>query len=155
MRKDRANFNPEYTVWFNPELNIDGNGFAFVKIDENGCVTEKGVGDPDSFSTVTDYDFRYYNRDDYICDSIKELDEDWDKMKLGDSRDEIMSRFGTKYGTVYSQTQTETGESLPYMFMVHQIVIRMFPDTLLYHSPTVNLPVAICIGRSITVKSLN
>ena len=33
MRKDRANFDTDYTVFFNPELNIDGNGFVFVKID--------------------------------------------------------------------------------------------------------------------------
>lgn len=111
MRKDRANFDPDYTVWFNPELNIGGNGFVFVKIDDNGCVTEKGVGNPNSFSPVKDYDFRCYNRDDYIYDSIEKLDEDWEKMKIGDSREEIMSVFGTEYGTVYSQLQSETGES--------------------------------------------
>lgn len=111
MRKDRANFKTDYTVFFNPELNIDGNGFVFVKTDSNGYVTEKGVGNPQPFSPVKDYDFRYYNRRDYVYDNMEELDKDWEKMKIGDSRKEIMSKFVTKYGTVYSQLQSKNGES--------------------------------------------
>ncbi|MCQ2735571.1 MAG: hypothetical protein MJ212_06480 [Alphaproteobacteria bacterium] len=111
MRKDRANFKTDYTVFFNPELNINGNGFVFVKTDSNGYVTEKGVGNPQPFSPVKDYDFRYYNRRDYVYDNMEELDKDWEKMKIGDSRKEIMSKFVTKYGTVYSQLQSKNGES--------------------------------------------
>lgn len=110
MRKDRADFDSDYIVWFNPERYIAGNGFVFVKIDNNGCVTEKGVGNPQSFLPVKDYDFRYY-RYNYVYDNMKKLDEDWEKMKIGDSREEIMSRFGTEYGTIYSQLQSENSES--------------------------------------------
>lgn len=111
MRKDRANFSTDYIVWFNPERYVEGNGFVFVRTDSKGCVTEKGVGNPQSFSSVKDYDFRYYNRRDYVYDNMVELDEDWEKMKIGDSREEIMSNFVTKYGTVYSQLQSENSES--------------------------------------------
>ena len=111
MRKDRANFSTDYIVWFNPERYVEGNGFVFVRTDSKGCVTEKGVGNPQSFSSVKDYDFRYYNRRDYVYDNMVELDEDWEKMKIGDSREEIMSNFVTKYGTAYSQLQSENSES--------------------------------------------
>lgn len=111
MRKERADFGTEYTVFFNPELNIDGNGFVFIKTDNSGTVTEKGVGNPQAFLPVKDDNFRYYGHYDYIYDNMKMMSEDWDKMRIGDPQQEIMSRFGTEYGRVYSHLQGENTES--------------------------------------------
>ncbi len=116
MCKDRADFGSDYIIWYNPELNIDGNGFVFAKLNDENRITEKGTGNPLSFNPTKDSEFRYYYR--YGTEErlqnrerLQNVEEDWENMKTGDSREDVMSRFGTEYGTVYSYMQNENSEN--------------------------------------------
>lgn len=95
------NFAEGYEIWFVPDKYTGGNGFVGLK-HKDGVITAKAIGNlENSMYDGKGKNFGYsnaeFNHDMYaVFDYFKAL-------KKGDSEAEVMSRFGSDLGFIYSR----------------------------------------------------
>lgn len=119
---DSLDFDSDYAVWFNPEKHIDGNGFVFLKQDGSGKVSSKGIGNAGPFNSGEDGGFRL--TDSGRNDNVKAVISDFEKLKKGDSEEDVMSNFGEnnlseKKGVIYTCFESIENGSRKDYFRVH------------------------------------
>ncbi len=114
---DSLEFDSDYTVWFNPEKYIEGNGFVFLKQDSGGKVSSKGIGNAGPFNSGEYGGFRLSV---YRNDDMKAVISDFEKLKKGDREETVMSNFGEsnfdeKQGIIYTRFEsTQNGKKIDY-----------------------------------------
>ncbi len=97
-------FDEGYELWFNPEKHIPGNGFVGLK-SENGVITAKGIGN----LRKAMYDAGDYNNFGYsgiafeLNDDMPAMAEYFESLEPGGAESEIMNRFGSEFGRIYSK----------------------------------------------------
>lgn len=107
-------FNDKYEIWFNPQKHEErpygyhGNGFVFLLPDSNGKIRSKGVGN--GFSDVMSTHLDYSKSPGFV--------EAFKSIKTGDSESDVLYKFISDYGGLYSAftTYTDGGIETYYRF---------------------------------------
>ena len=89
-----------YEIWFKPGAHIEGNGFVGIK-QENGVVTAKAIGNLEENIYSEDNRFGYYDIE-HFSDMPAMLNY-VSSLKKGDIEEDIMSKFGSEFGLVYTK----------------------------------------------------
>lgn len=102
-------FDGEYIVFFEKErksYSSDDNGFIFIKPDENGLISGKGIG------VACPFEDKYGSKHHYcgkVFDTGK-CEEDFISAEKGDSKYEMLKKFAEENGHLYSLfSETEKG----------------------------------------------
>ncbi|MGN1419528.1 MAG: permease prefix domain 1-containing protein [Acutalibacteraceae bacterium] len=111
LKQIRANmnhftlFDDSYEIWFNPEKDIYGNGFVFIKKDQEGNLTGYGIGNGFTMYTTNssgDYDFRIYETQSVRKDDMQKSMKMFKNLKIGDKEEDVMNFFGKEQGVKYT-----------------------------------------------------
>ncbi len=107
-RMENFDFIDGFSIWFSPEKHIKGNGFIGIKA-ENGVITGKAVGNLNKNMYYGKYiTFGYV--DSSIRTDMDEMTEYFGSLKKGDREEDIMNRFGSEFGNIYTAvTSVENG----------------------------------------------
>ncbi|MCH5198721.1 MAG: hypothetical protein J1E34_07420 [Oscillospiraceae bacterium] len=130
---NELNYGEEYKVWFRPEEDRylrHGNKFVFLKADESGAVIFKGVGNLNPLEQDEYGSFRFsdYSR----TDDMEALTADFESLKKGDSKSEIMARFGVDYGCIYSHFEGDENGKHIERFAIHAHNDYTYDDEIVF-----------------------
>ncbi len=90
-------FGDEYTAFFDKE-NYRRNSFFFIRTDENGLISGKGIG------VGSEYEDRYGSKRHY-CAENERADEciiNFEALRKGDSKETVLSKLTGEYGHFYT-----------------------------------------------------
>lgn len=97
-----------YDIWFMPDTYVKGNGFIALRA-ENNIITGKSVGNVDADMYNEKEQTFGYTSVDYKHDVLGAID-DFRSLKKGDSEPEVMSKFGSDAGFIYTKRFSVEGE---------------------------------------------
>ena len=111
-------FGDDYEIFFIEKekyYSRDENEFFFIRADENGLVTGKGIG------IGSEYEDRYGSKR-HFCSAEESTDEciaNFDGIKKDDTKDDVLSKLAGEYGHFYTVfSETENGVQKDY-FRIH------------------------------------
>ncbi len=111
FRKDIADFNfpKNYDIWFMPDKHVKGNGFIALRA-ENNIITGMAVGNVDADMYNEKEQTFGYTSVDYKHDVLGAI-YNFRSLKKGDSEPEVMSKFGSDAGFIYTKRFSVEGEN--------------------------------------------
>lgn len=94
-------FGDDYDVFFQKDKKAwryKENAFFFIRADEKGTVTGKGIG------VGSEYEDKYGSKHHYCSENYDtdECEKDFISAEKGDSKDEVMKKFSEENGHLYS-----------------------------------------------------
>lgn len=107
-------FSDDYEIFFKEKDKYhsrDDNGLFFIRTDEKGTVTGKGIG------VGSEYEDRYGSKRHYCSESYDtgKCEKDFISTEKGDSKDEVLKKFAEENGHLYSLfSETEKGVQKDY-----------------------------------------
>ena len=112
----KFNFAEGYEIWFKPQEEIEGNGFVGIK-QENGIVIGKVIGNVGEKIYTGLNNFGYSDYDS--GDDMFAMFDYFRALKKGDAEAEVMSKFGSKFGYIYTKRKSlENDKEISY-YRVH------------------------------------
>ncbi len=125
-------FNEDYQIWFNPVDRstafdgLDGNGFLYLLIADNGKIKSKGYGNgfEDVFTAYADK-----------AVDMSEVYSDFKSLEIGDDESDVLLGFWQSNSELYTNftTYTDDGIKTYYRFCCRSIAhIPELPNTLYF-----------------------
>ncbi len=107
-------FSEDYEIFFEKDKKYyrrDENAFFFIRTDENGIITCKGIG------VGSEYEDKYGSKSHYCGEAYDtgKCEKDFINTKKGDSKDEVLKKFTEENGHLYTLfSETEKGVQKDY-----------------------------------------